>query len=912
VTKGFVKAKGFKEKTLREREESRKQTLDKLLNRVKQQQEASKQKRGSPKETPPVLPVEPLASPKPAVPVVMPVTLTPPRLGTSDGAIALNLTPWGRELALSLLECARDKKIMLRLVWPAEIDTAVPLHAIASLGTILDLNLAGIRTLYYPGTDTTWATLDRITTDRGQYDALCKGFFNGVTPKRDVDSVRAALNACHEANYAKRTPLLRIRQLVPAFRYDNATGKWAGVKELPIDALIRRIPKASIREPLRARIDPTWNDPVNAPGALLVLHRNLKGKDIKAALGGGRGSVRMGFDAVLMDASTRAIIADSASVDAIPKRLTTIQEAARGPVGALIVTNDPNTYGSLAKRLENAGFQVDKRVLAAEAVTGTAWLASTQEFNSPWVPEPRGMVNFKVRATDEQATKLARQIRRIADAVRHEESDVEEPFIRAQHLIQRASLIPGGICDALNPDGNTGWSPLTAQLDLAHIIKLIQGVHARGGATTQRKQIEEMINKIRSHLDACAEATPLAEQLKSQIERYAIEEKEGMTIVIFSARDIAIAQQYLNRVLGERWAASRSRVQWLTLTEALTELTARASQQRVVIVGLNPRMLRFLATQKEVPVRTTLLIPLHQAARMLPQLRFLSTVDALKAYRGRLVELKSKLETCLADGPDIDSLVRIYDTRLPSSAHQNPTTSAADPSAHQLDLDDGRSISVSGTIFRYEDRDESGFHRVAVKDIHLGDSVFDMSDELREEVETVLSTQFSGFQFSQFRTPLDGYRAMLNQAVESKFPGVSTTDRIPALQDAIKSLGGSEQRPSEYKLRYWLNARHDTGDKAPHFPREKTEYLSFCKTLSIPEALAEQFWLIIKKVRSDNQDAGKQMASLYTEVLLSPESSKIYRGIKPATIQMLRSKALDCVAQVIRIEPPKLPRRASS
>jgi hypothetical protein len=642
-----------------------------------------------------------------------------------------------------------------------------------------------------------------------------------------------------------------------------------------------------------------------APGALLVLHRNLKGKEIKSAITGSRGSARMNFDAVLVDASTRAILADSAAVDAIPKRLSTIQDAAGGKIGALIVTNDPTTYGSLAKRLENAGFQVDKCVVAAEATNGTDWLASQRDLRSPWAPDSRGMINFKVRATDDQATKLAKQIRKIADAVKHEGSDVEEPIIRAQHLIQRASLIPGGIRDALNPDGHTGWSPLTNQLDVTRIVKMIQEVQARGGATTQRKQIEEMITKVHGHLDACTEATPLAEQLKDQIERYAIQKKEETTIVIFSARDIAIAQQYLSRALDQKWTSAQSRVEWLTLTEALTELAARASERRLIIVGLNPRMLRFLATQREVPVRTTLLIPLHQAARMLPQLRFLSKVETLKAYRGRLVALKSQLEACLADVPDIESLVRIYDTRLPSSAHRNSPLDTADPSAYYFYLDDDRCVCASGNVFRYEDGDESGFHRVAVKDIRVGDSVFDMSDELREEVETVLSTQFPGFQFSQFRTPLDGYRATLNQAVESKFPGVDTAERIPALQEAMKLLRGPDQETSEYKLRYWLNARSDADDRAPHFPREKSEYHSFCKVLSIPEALAEQFWLIIKKVRSDNQGAGRQMASLYTEILLSPESSKIYRGINMSTIQMLRSKALDCVSQVVRIEAPK-------
>ena len=130
------------------------------------------------------------------------------------------------------------------------------------------------------------------------------------------------------------------------------------------------------------------------------------------------------------------------------------------------------------------------------------------------------------------------------------------------------------------------------------------------------------------------------------------------------------------------------------------------------------------------------------------------------------------------------------------------------------------------------------------------------------------------------------------------------SERVPALQAAMTAASPAAEEPSAYKLRYWLNPGSESGDTAPHFPREKSEYMTFCKILSIPDALAEQFWLIIKKVRTDNQGVGRQVASLYAEALLSPESLKIYRNVKVDTIQMLQSKALDCVAQVIRIERP--------
>lgn len=897
---------GF-EKTFRDRLQTRQESLEKLRGRIKAQVAKSRQKALDAPAKIELCVAESKAPPRrvdqrPASSELNPIEFHAPRLATANGSSELYLTPWAVKLATTLLERARDHRISLRLIWPADVDTVATLHAVASLSNVLGSHLPGLRSLYYPGTHATWATLDRVTADRGQYDSLCKHMYNGLVPKADSQALRVVLDVCHEANYAKSSTRLRIRQLVPAFRYDQIYDRWVGVREPPIDALIKRIPNPAVKKQLRERIAATdWNSPASAPGALLVLHREIKKKELKSALLGGRGGSPLTFDAMLVDASTRTIQADPSSVKSIPKHLETIYKVCGRKAGTLIVTNDPAEFRILGRALEKAGFDVDSDVLAAESI-GTDWLASGTAMMPDWKPDSRTMVNFKIKATDEQSARLARQIRRIVDAVRDEGPEVEEPFIRAQHLVLRASLVPGGLLDALSSD--QGWSPLAHQLDLQRIESLIQNVLARGGAAGQRKQIANVLEAIHKHIAACSDATPLAEHLKALVERHVIKEKGEMTVVIFSRRDTGIAQQFLARSLGEKWATVQGRIQFLSLTDAVTGLPNNAKDgHRLIIVGLNPRILRFLVMQKDIPLHTSLLIPSHQAIRMLPQAQFLSSVEVLKSYRGRLVELRSHLESCLSDLPDIESIAKAYDTRLPIAAHHSPVASAADPDAYRIHLDDGRCISVAGTVFRYDGLDDAAFRRVSMKDIVEGDSVFEMSDELRDEVETVLSTQ-SGIRFSSFRSPLDGYRAILTQAIEAQFPGVSLADRITAIQRAMGAVSPAYAEVSSSKLRYWLSPPNQAEETAPHFARDRGEYLIFCKAILIPDAMAEQFWVIIRKVRTDNQVGGRQLTSLYAEVLLDPASSKIYRGIKPETIQMLQSKALDCVAQVVRIEQP--------
>lgn len=864
-----------------------------------------------PAPQPSVASTKPKPNPKPPADVPAagePIDFQSPRLASIDGSAELYLTPWAIKLAMTLRERALDSRISLRLVWPAEIDTAVTLHAVASLSAVLGTHLPGLRTLYYPGTDATWATLDRITTDRLQYDRLCRSMYNKLVPKADSNALRVVLDICHEANYARRDSPLRIRQLIPTFRYDRKTEKWVGVREPPIDALIKGIANAGLKKQLRERLAATdWNSFASAPGSLLVLHREIKKNGIKSALVGTKGGQPLAFDAVLIDASTRTILADPDSVKAIPKHLETIYKACHRNVGTLIITNDPAEFRNLGRSLEKLGFNVDSEVIAAEA-NGTDWLASGTSMAPSWKPDPRTMINFKIKATDEQAAQLARRIRRIVDAIHDEGSEVEEPFIRAQHLVLRASLVPGGLSDALSSD-QSGWSPLSNQLDLQRIEAMIQHVLTQGGATSQRKQIREVLDDIRTHLAACADATPLAAHLKSLLERHVIKEKGEMTVVTFSRRDTEIAQRYLARTLAEKWGAVSARVKLLSLADAAAGLLAVDNKHRLIIVGLNHKMLRFLVTRQDIPLHTNLLIPTHQAARMLPQIQFLSSVDVLKPYRGRLVGLKSHLESSLGNIPDIESIVRAYDTRLPAAAQQSSSVGATDPTAYRFTLDDGRCIAVSGSVFRYAGLDDAGFHRVSAKDVKEGDSIFVMSDDLRDEVETVLATEFSGGKYTGFRSALDGYRAIMMKAIESQYPCASGGDRISAIRLVMGTIEPAHASVSSSKLRYWLSPPNQSEDEtAPHFARDKGEYLTFCKSLSIPEAMAEQFWGFIRKVRADNQQGGRQLTSLYAEVLLDPDSSRIYRGIKPETIQMLQSKALDCVAQVVRVEPPTIAR----
>ncbi len=135
---------------------------------------------------------------------------TVPAMALSDG-VSVTLQPWAHELAETLLTRTKDKQVSLRLLWPAEIDSLAPLHAVASLSRVLQTDLCGLRTIFYPGTQTTRIALDRYAMPRSQLQDLWRSTHE-VPPRQASVSFRGVLEACNDVElFAKDTPPPSLR-----------------------------------------------------------------------------------------------------------------------------------------------------------------------------------------------------------------------------------------------------------------------------------------------------------------------------------------------------------------------------------------------------------------------------------------------------------------------------------------------------------------------------------------------------------------------------------------------------------------------------------------------------------------------------------------------------------------------------
>jgi hypothetical protein len=841
---------------------------------------------------PALAPVEPAVSQQVLVPRMLP----------AGGGVRLDLQPWSLELATTLLDRAADRKISIRLIWPAEIDTLAGLHAVASLSRVLHTDLKGLKTLYYPGTHATCNALDRLAMDRLQLRHLWQSLYE-ATPRRASTSFKEVLAACNDVElYNASVPPPQLRQLIPSFIYEPATKLWCDTKHLPLDRLITKVAKLRTREMLRANILPEWRDPTQAPGALLVLPRGLKRKALRQSLARGTSKRIVGPDVMLFDARSSSAAADPHGVHRLPEFLKNVYEFSGSAIGTLIVTDDPTQYFVLKARLEQHGLKPDASIIAGEAEAGE-WMVSQSAKPPGWRPAARGMINFNVSILDQDGALLARRFGRIAEAVHEEGASAEEPFRLAQVFVMRVSHLPGGFTD-LYSDETEEHDYLVRDLEWSRIEALIRKGLTEGSATEQRKQIDDACARVHKHLADCENATPLAVKLQEQVERFAVESRDGLTIVLSSPRHIAIAQRYLARVLGSAWTLAQTRVDWLTLARAAAELKSRSSDRRLVIVGLSPRILRLLVTHSEIPTGTCLLVPAQKAIGAARTLAGLAASDALKSYRARLTGLLANLKLRLSKIPDIEVLTRSLESvsispqRLSTARPQPP-----DPKAYRFLLEDGRWAYAIGNVFRYEGLEGEDFKRVHARSIEADDCIFEMSDEVRDEIEQAITPTNGLVESSPARKILGLYHSCVKNAVVNLFPAASKQASVRNIKARMVEVDPDNSAISLGKLNYWISLTEE--DRAPHGARDQEEFLLFCQVLEIEPGLAKTFWERVRRVRFENQFEGRQLNAIYAEILFNPESAQVYRGLSPEIIRRLRRKALDCVFQVMEVEAPQ-------
>lgn len=848
--------------------------------------------------------VQATAPTRPAPPAIRPFarpTYVPTRLADPrrEGA-TVALQPWTFALVEALLGRAEDGRISLRLVWPVELPPIATLHALGSLSRAFSRDLVGLRTLYYPGTQTSWIPFDRLTIDRTHLQELWQQLLEQEAA-RSSEAFGALLSAANTTQHYASAPPTRLRQLVPAFLYNPDSKAFVATTRAPLDALIAKVPKLQYRRSLHEKLDPAWGDPSLAPGAFLTLPRGLKRKQWKQALAKPRRGTATPIDVCLLDATTRALNADVTSVRRIPDLVADARAARGDGLGALIVTDDPTMYLVLRAELKRAEIEVDSEELVAESKPLEALLSPAPQ-PSGWVPEDRPSTNFKVTILDSLAARLAQKFGTIVEMIREHRPEAEEMFRRAQGFIMKTSHLPGGFVD-LRDRGGESRDYLSASLEWPRVEEPIRAELAMGRLNIARDRIETALKQARDYVQHCDDQTPLALRVKDEVLRRAVNSTDGLTIVFPSRPVIAVAQRYLARKLGDAWQLANARLTWIALVDAETTLSARSAGQRLLIVGLRPAILRLLMTHREIPKATELFVPQQRAASVLPVLEYLAVVPVLQPYRKRLALLLAELKKHLDDVPDLDALVKSFNKplALPRSVRLMP--SGEESRAFRFVLENGRTVYAYGYVYRYDVAEGLGFHRALAKSVCEGDVVFEMSDALRDRIETLLELSDVGglLESSAQRKFLAVYHDAVQRRLALRFAQKTRAAQARAIRARIEEIHPGAN-VNENRICYWIDLGGD--DTSPHGARDRASFNLFCQALGIDEANAELYWCYVVATRASNQAYGRVLSAWYAEIIFQSEATQVYRSISPEELRYLRAEAESCVYRVVRVIAP--------
>ena len=833
---------------------------------------------------------------------------------------AVRLQPWAVELANLLLNGAENGGVTLFLAWPAKLNSLPLLHAAAELSRVFEKDLRGTRTLLYPGTHASRASLHTILADRKALSDLYRSMWSssGQGGKLELSSatqsdafaaVLQALNDVRTHNPELANPSLA--ELVPVFVYDPGLRSWGTTAAPPLERTLSKVERLANRRDVRAKVSSEWSDAERAPGALMVLHHSAKKEGWRAALAASAVKGRGRPEALLLDATHAAASTNYSAVRRIPEFLALAGETGLASCGAVIVTDDPKAFFALRAQLHEAKVPFSTKVCAAE---GDEPILSAAAHAPEWKPALRSNSNFNVSIVDRDASQVALTFQKLAAEAGTEDSPAHEALMQACMYVLRLSNMPAGYSDLTAANAETGGTDYSSQQHAWTPVKLrVEEALQSGALNAVRDQVTRAMTKAESLIDAWSDCTPIAARMLAELRKHAVAGRAGVSVVLPNSRYVLLAHNFLQRKLGEDWDVASTRIEWHTLSAVGRTLTGDLRGRHFVFVGVSPDVVRTLLTNPAVPNGTAVLIAYRQADSTLKTLLLMKELDEFKPYRGRIGLLIQELQRRLAEVPNPVVIERLREVPMTFKFEDGTQGSSGEQAYFKFDLEGGGKAYASGWVFRYVPDEDPPFRRTAASAVRVGDFIFDMSDDLRTKLESSLQLNAAGA--SSVVDPVRMLLKLYHTDVETRCALMFGTTKRSALAREIHAKmveidpAASDCRPG--RVYYWLALQAD-GDTRPHAAKDSRFFKVFCRALGMEEQAAEQHWHIVRHARRLNQSLGRELVARYAEILFQPETAMTYRKVPEATIHNLQQEALKCVYRVENIvAPPARPATAT-
>ena len=776
-------------------------------------------------------------------------------------------------------------------------------------------DLKGMRTLLYPGTHSTAATLQALLVERFPFSQMYRGTIAvkdgnqrsevvGATQSASFEGVLKALNDIR--NYNNQLPPPSLAEAIPTFI--SVQGQWSAPVGKPLERSITKVQKLAFRNQVRDAVNAEWNDLALAPHALLVMHGASSKDNWRRAFTACRDAGHPGPELLLLDATSAAQRSNYNAVRRIPEFLEYARSRFYAKAGAAIITDDAKTFFVLRHKLAERQVRFTTKVYAAE---GTDVLVSANPLPADWKPEQRSNSNFAVSIVDRDAASVAATFQRLAGEVSGEDSPGHKALMDACLYVMRLSNLPAGIVDLMAAAEAGELDPFSVRRNAWTEVELVVRTALASGALNEvRKEVDGAMERARRLVDAWADGTMMAARMASIVERFARNPRGHLALVLPDQKYIRLAHRYLRRKLGGNWAAAELLLEWHTLATVGKNLAPDTRARSYIFVGANADVLRVLLAHPHVPHGTAVLVGYRQADSLLKTLRSMREPEAFKPYRGRIGLLEQELQRRLDEIPNPVNIERLGDMvftfKLDEPGGVDPTT---EQHYYRFDLEGGRRAYSGGWVYRYEQDQDPVFQRTQAGSVRKGDMLFDMSDELRGKVEAALQINGGGLNsvVHPERAFLKLYHDDMVQRTQALFKAPSRAALARTIHNKMVGLDAAAEDCSEGRVTYWLSLAE--GDNRPHAPKDGKFFKLFCRALDISEQQTLEYWSFIKNARRLNQFLGRALAAQYAEILFRSESAVAYRKIPPEVVKQLHQEAIGCVFRVEAIEAPQAARQ---
>lgn len=409
--------------------------------------------------------------------------------------------------------------------------------------------------------------------------------------------------------------------------------------------------------------------------------------------------------------------------------------------------------------------------------------------------------------------------------------------------------------------------------------------------------------------------TPMSLRLAKELAILANKKKQHIVVVLRANSHVPVAKRFFESYEafpdGVKFADFADRVEFITHYDLPNRLKKDPIPERYVLVGLPDQTLRLLLTSEEFPVRTLVLIDFSRAFQVERTLQALRTLDELKPYYGRIgglaTELKKHIDEMPAaiktEGPVISRFSLNPNTFVESPDHQEAAES------WKIDLEDGHRIYVGSRVYVYEPDEERAFHSRATEELKPGDSIFVMSEKLKDLFESCLHE--AGFQLPRGSSLIDllrAYHREVSQRSKQLFPASNRTQQAKTILREMQRIEPAAEDCSLNRVTHWLRLEEapDTPDAElkPQASRSYNFFVAFAKALQIPEELIGPYWLVASDQRNVLRQAGRELSERYSHILFTPEVAQVRFHLNSEILRMLQHEALRNIHEVKKVIKP--------